>query len=453
MTATRRTWPYHALGLRSVRRRPPGGRGPGTPPDDGLSVLLVEFSPSGGLYQFAYQQGEALAARGHRVDLLTGPEPELAARVPGMTVTPALPTWHPADGAGDAAVVRKVRRAWRAVRYVAAWRAVARHVRAHRPDVVQWSNWRFALDGRRVERLAREVRRWPRPPVLAYIAHSPRPFNEQRRDGRVFKDGGALERGLRRGYAAMDVVFALGPDSARDLREHFPECGRVAVVPHGDEDVFLTDEPDPGDDGPVVLFFGTVQAYKGVDVLVEAFAEVRRRVPGARLVIAGAASGEVDTEELERRAGEIGGVRLRLGYVPVPEVGPLVRAARVVALPYRNANASGVAHLAHSFARAVVTTSVGDLPTAVEDGATGLVVPPDDSLALADALTTLLTDPARAAKMGAAGRTSLSERASWQDIAQRMETEFTAAAAPPERAAGHRPNGPTAARPDGSGGR
>lgn len=401
---------------------------PGGPvPSSGLTILLVEFSPSGGLYQFAYQQGEALAARGHRVDLLTGPDPELTARVPGMTVTPALPTWHPADGAGDAALVRKVRRAGRAVRYVAAWRALARHVRRTRPDVVQWSNWRFALDGARVARLAREVGRWPRPPVLAYLAHSPRPFNEQRRDGQVFKDGGALERGLARGYAAMDVVFALGPDSARDLREHFPGIGRVAVVPHGDEDVFLTGEPDRGDDGPVVLFFGTLQAYKGVDVLVEAFAEVRRRLPDARLVIAGAASGEVDTAALAARAAAIGGVRLRLGYVPVPEVAPLVRAARVVALPYRNANASGVAHLAHSFSRAVVTTSAGDLTASVIDGKTGLVVPPGDAPALADALTELLTDPARATRMGAEGRTSLAERASWPDIAERMESALLAA--------------------------
>lgn len=391
----------------------------------GLSILLVEFSPSGGLFQFAYQQGEALAARGHRVDLLTGPAPEMPARVPGMTVTSALPTWHPADGAGDAALVRKARRAWRAVRYVAAWRVVFRHVRRTRPDVVQWSNWRFALDGGRVARLAREVRRWPRTPVLAYVAHSPRPFNEQRRDGEVFKDGGALERELRRAYAAMDVVFALGPDSARDLREHFPGIGRVEVVPHGDEDVFLTGDPDPGDDGPVVLFFGTLQAYKGVDVLVEAFAEVRRRVPDARLVVAGAASGEVDTAALARRAEEIGGVSLRLGYVPVPEVAPLVRAARVVALPYRNANASGVAHLAHSFSRPVVTTAVGDLPAAVADGETGLVVPPGDPSALAEALTDLLTDPERAARMGTAGRETLAERASWPDIAARMEKAFT----------------------------
>ncbi|HEY3684823.1 MAG TPA: glycosyltransferase family 4 protein [Streptosporangiaceae bacterium] len=410
------------------------------PPRSGraLAVTLVEFSPSGGLFQFAFQEGEALAARGHRVELLTGPAPELAARVPGMTVTPILPTWHPADGAGDAPLLRKARRGWRALRYLAAWRAVNRHVRRTRPDVVQWSNWRFALDGGMVARLARAGARWPRPPVFAYVAHSPRPFNEQRRDGAVFKDGGALGRGLRRAYAAMDVVFALGPDSARDLRAHFPGVRRVEVVPHGDEDVFLDGAPDPGDAGPVALFFGTLQAYKGVGDLVEAFAGVRRRVPDARLVIAGAPSAEVDTAALARRAAEAGGVELRLGYVPVAEVAPLVRAARLVALPYRDANASGVAHLAHSLSRPVVTTSVGDLTAAVAHGETGLVVPPRDREALATAIADLLADPERAARLGARGREALAARASWPAIASRMEAVFAdcrAPGAPGDRAA------------------
>ena len=387
--------------------------------------MLVEFSPSGGLFQFAFQEGAALARRGHRVELVTGPRPELRDGPPGLTIAPVLPTWHPHDGADDPAVARRARRAWRAVRYLAAWWVLARRVNTRRPDVLQWSNWRFGLDGRLVARMAARVRRWPRPPVLAYLAHSPRPLNEQRRDGAVFKDGGGTVRGLRRGYAAVDVVLALGPDSARDLRTHFPETRRIAVVPHGDEDVFVPGDPDPGDTGPVVLFFGTLQAYKGVDLLVEAFAAVRRRVPDARLVIAGAPSGEVDTAALARRCAEVGGVDLRPGYVPMPEVAPLVRGARLVALPYRMANASGVAHLAHSLARPVVTTAVGDLTAAVTDGVTGLVVPPGDADALAGAVASLLADPARAARMGAAGRAALTGRAAWPDVAARIEAALT----------------------------
>jgi len=386
--------------------------------------MLVEFSPSGGLYQFAFQQGEALARRGHRVDLVTGPDPELTSRTSGMTVSPVLPTWHPADGAEDAPVVRKARRVYRAGRYLAAWWALHRHMRRTRPDVVQWSNWRFPLDGWLVERMARSVARLRRRCALVYVAHSPRPFNEQRRDGEVFKTSGTLDRSLRRAYRCMDAVFVLGEYSARDLREYCPGVRRIEMIPHGDEDIFLSEDPDPGDDGPVVLFFGTLQAYKGLDLLMDAFTEVRRRMPDARLVIAGAASGEVDTEALTRQAERIGNVRLRLGYVPVPEVAPLMRSARVVALPYRNANASGVVHLAHSFSRPVVTTAVGDLTVAVEHEKTGLIVPPEDSAELAEAIMALLADPERAGQLGTAGRARLAENSTWPEIAEKMETVF-----------------------------
>src|SRR5688572_5201957 len=56
-------------------------------------IVLVQFSPCGRLFQFAMQLGDALAATGEKVELLTGPEPELAATQPGFTVRPVLPTW------------------------------------------------------------------------------------------------------------------------------------------------------------------------------------------------------------------------------------------------------------------------------------------------------------------------------------------------------------------------
>jgi hypothetical protein len=58
----------------------------------GLRITLVEFNPSGGLFQFAVQLGEALADRGHDVELVTGPDPELASRRPNFRVVAQLPT-------------------------------------------------------------------------------------------------------------------------------------------------------------------------------------------------------------------------------------------------------------------------------------------------------------------------------------------------------------------------
>ena len=102
----------------------------------------------------------------------------------------------------------------------------------------------------------------------------------------------------------------------------------------------------------------------------------------------------------------------------------LFQQARVVAAPYRYANASGVVELARTFARPVVASAVGDLPAVVEDGVTGLVVPTGDVPATAAALVRLLDDAAEAERMGEAGRASSDERASWATVAERVEEVY-----------------------------
>jgi len=159
-------------------------------------------------------------------------------------------------------------------------------------------------------------------------------------------------------------------------------------------------------------------------VLLDAFRTVRQGCADARLVIAGAPSGDTDLAELRRSADEIGGVEIRAGYVPLPEVAELFQAARVVAAPYRYANASGVVELSRTFARPVVATAVGDLPAVVEHGVSGLVVPPEDAAALADGLLRLLNDPTEAQRMGEAGRARSVEAASWATVAQRVEDVY-----------------------------
>ncbi|MGH3624327.1 MAG: glycosyltransferase family 4 protein, partial [Sciscionella sp.] len=258
------------------------------------SVMLVEFSPSGGLFQFAFQLGTALAARGHRVQLVTGPRPELESRVPGLWVRPLLPTWHPAAGAGDNVVLRKARRVLRAVRYHLAWLRVAWLLRSERPDVVQWSAWRFPVDGWMVHQLARRAGA----PVMVALVHTPRPLNEQRRGGGLFNTSRVLNRCLDLGYSAVDATLVLGERSAEDLLATHPGARGVEIVPHGDEGVFSDGEPtDVVATAPVALFFGTLSANKGLEELLDAFDDVHARMPSARLVIAGSPSGEVDVAE------------------------------------------------------------------------------------------------------------------------------------------------------------
>lgn len=382
-----------------------------------MRVTIVEFSPAGGLFHFALQLAEGLAGLGHDVQLVTGGDPELLPRHPGVQLVPLLPTWRPGAVAVEPWLLRKSRRVLRAVRYLEAWRRLARHLAADPPDVVQWAEWRFPVDGWVVAALARQSKS----PVQSDVAHTPRPFSEHRTRGSLHKSGRLTMSALRRAYAAMDVVLVLGEVARRDVLELWPEVRRVEVVPHGDERALISadDLVPAGTTGETVLFFGALARYKGLDLLLEAWPLVRHERKDAHLVIAGAPA-DVDVPELRRLVAATAGVELRAGYVPVAAIPALMNQARVVVAPYLLAYGSGVVALAHTCRRPVVATAVGDLMAAVRHDETGLLVPPGDPRALAAALVSLLSQPALADRLGIAGGAQLAASASWREVASRV---------------------------------
>ncbi len=144
-------------------------------------------------------------------------------------------------------------------------------------------------------------------------------------------------------------------------------------------------------DGEVVLFFGYVRRYKGLDTLLEAWPAVRARRPAATLVVAGDFYEDpAPYRALATKAGD--SVRLREGYQSDEDVEALFRAADVVVLPYRSATQSGVTHVAYALGVPVITTDVGGLAETVRPGETGLVVPPEDPAALAGAVVRYFAD-------------------------------------------------------------
>ncbi len=140
-------------------------------------------------------------------------------------------------------------------------------------------------------------------------------------------------------------------------------------------------------DAEIALFFGYVRRYKGLDTLLEAWPAVRARRPAAALVVAGDFYEDpAPYRALVTGAGGAGAVRLREGYQSDEDVEALFRAADVVVLPYRSATQSGVTHVAYALGVPVITTDVGGLAETVRPGETGLVVPPADPAALAEAV-------------------------------------------------------------------
>lgn len=386
------------------------------------TVLLVEFSPSGGLYQYAVGLGSAIAARGQQVELWTGPRPEIASSQPGFKVRSVLPTWHPADARVRSRWFRLARRALRAAQLIFAWIVLAMRLVAAQPYAVLWSQWRFAFEPMFVVVLSRLLPST----IIGIIAHEPVPRSDAK-DTSTQKKGEIIDRAFAAAWQRLDVAFTLGTKT-RDLAiSHWhPRCA-VHVIPHGDESVLRDGVGVRSvlETGPVVLFFGVWSRYKGIDVLLDAFSRVRAELPDARLVLAGAAGADIDVDAICDQCRRIGNVDVHLGYVPVEHVPMLLDTARVVVTPYIRATQSGVAHLAYTFGRPVIATDIGDMPEVVQDEVTGLLVPPGDADGLAVAMLKVLADPFLAAELGAAGERKVA--GAWGIAAERVCTALTRA--------------------------
>jgi len=142
------------------------------------------------------------------------------------------------------------------------------------------------------------------------------------------------------------------------------------------------------EDAPVALYFGFVRPYKGLMHLIRALPPAARQVPGLRLLVVGEFWSDVQKyrDEVERLGVEEM-VTIVDRYVPNEEVGRYFEAADIVVLPYETASGSGIIQIAYSFAKPVVTTSVGALVEVVDEGKTGFLVPPCDPQALAGAIS------------------------------------------------------------------
>jgi glycosyltransferase involved in cell wall biosynthesis len=166
-----------------------------------------------------------------------------------------------------------------------------------------------------------------------------------------------------------------------------------------DPDLKHNPNPEPGLSlATTVLFFGRVEAYKGVEDLLAAWKPATVNLPRARLIIAGPVAQNMRLPPLPP------GVEMRDRRVLDEEADALFRSASLLVLPYRDATQSALVAAAYAFGVPAVVTDAGALPEYVVPGGTGWVVPAGDVAALAAALRQALVDPARLRQMGEAGR-------------------------------------------------
>ena len=127
-----------------------------------------------------------------------------------------------------------------------------------------------------------------------------------------------------------------------------------------------------------MLFFGLVRAYKGLDLLIEAFGKVKEQLPNLRLLIAGEFyEDEQKYREQIKRAGLTERVIIRNKFIADSDLRLYFGAADLIAQPYKSATQSGVTQVAFHFEKPMLVTNVGGLSEIVHDGKMGYAVEPN----------------------------------------------------------------------------
>jgi len=233
---------------------------------------------------------------------------------------------------------------------------------------------------------------------------------------------------------AAHRVIAVSHKMREDILAHFEaDPARVVVIHNGiDPDLFRRTETRDALDrlgvrSPYVLFVGRITDQKGIFHLLEA---ARRLPAGVQVVLCASAPDTPEIEERLRRAvAELPSVRWINEMVQVDVVTQLYSHAAVLACPSVYEPFGLINLEAMACQTAVVASAVGGIVEVVEDGKTGLLVPPARPDALAEALNRVLANPGLAREMGQAGRRRVEALFSWASIAERTEQVYAEAIA------------------------
>jgi len=267
-----------------------------------------------------------------------------------------------------------------------------------------------------------------RPPCPVLVGcHDPDPHSGER-DWRVKR----LTRTLL--FARADAYLVHHKTGLEALRRRHPRLhgpayavrlGSYTFLHPGKPATCLTELVEP-----VVLLFGRITPYKGIDDLFRAATLVAREVPNVRFLVAGEpAMGYQPPQPPSLVNG--GRIETMYDYVSNDQTAALFEQARVVVCPYTDASQSGVVLTAYGFGCPVVVTDVGGLTEYVTDGVSGLVVPAGDREALAAALIRCLQEPQLLATLRAGVATATATDLSWERTSSELIQIYAAVAASP----------------------
>ena len=363
-------------------------------------VVLGGWAPS--LTIFRGPLLAAMTARGHRVTAMASEgSPEIRAELAAIGVDyEELPLERTGtDPRSDARAIA----------------AMTRRLRAIGPDVVLGYTIKPVIYGGLAGRLARIPRRYAMITGLGYAF-----LGQERLARRALRT--LVEALYRAGLRGCDAVFFQNPDDRAEFAERrlLPSGSRVEIVRGSGVDVdHFAVAPLPAGP-PTFLYIGRLHREKGILEFIEMARLVRARRPDVRFCALGWLHDDnpssLSRAEVDRWVAD--GVIEFLG--DAKDVRPVIAACHVFVLPsYREGTPRSVLE-AMSMGRPVITTDVPGCRETVIDGDNGLLVPPRDPAALADAAFRLLDDPTLAEAMGRRGRARAEDLYDARKVAAQM---------------------------------
>jgi len=345
--------------------------------------LVGPFYPfRGGIAQYIGVLGKKLVERGHEIRVLSFKKQFPKFLFPGQTqlessrdhitldTLPIFIPWNPFT-----------------------WIKTFFHARNKKADALVFKYWMpfFAPGYAAVCALCK----WFSPIKIIFILDNVIP-HEKRPGDRFF---------TRLAFRFVDGFIAQSEVVQADLLTWYPEAKkkRVKLVSHPIYDCYSATELSQtaarkrlgtSEKGRLLLFFGLMRQYKGLDILLKAMPRIIYQSNGPiHLLVAGEFyEPQSHYEELIERLAIQDHVQIINQYIPNEDVSLYFCAADVLVLPYRSATQSGVVQVANNFNVPVISTRVGGLPEVIQDGITGILIQPEDPTGLADAVTSYFAD-------------------------------------------------------------
>jgi glycosyltransferase involved in cell wall biosynthesis len=414
------------------------------PMQNNLRIIFYDPSGRGGISQYTYQLAESLACNGSDVTVVTTEDYELKhLRRSFKIYTPFTKSWvksflnrmfsqfqkkgashidNPNVSNTNYALNHQKKTVNLLLELVRSWFIrikIILFLLLHNPHIIhfQWlvdkKNDFYFMKLLKILRL-----------TIVYTAHNLLPHDSNLHDNlNIF----------RKIYCTSDKIIVHSESNKREIVDIFKiDSKKVYVIPHGSFDLFYTDKNMTKDMArkkigipnrkKVILFFGLIKKYKGLEYLVYAFQKTKEKLDDIVLLIVGNISNENNEDfkfyfDLIDQISHDDDIICVNEYIPFEKINSYFLASDLVVLPYIKTYTSGILLAAYAAGRPAIVTDTGALSEVVEVGKSGFIVPPKDVNALAQAIMKALSDPDHMEEMGNYAK-HLSETVySWSNIA------------------------------------